>query len=371
MAGSIDDAERALSVDVFDEGELVASASTPVQGNGPHDIELALADPHLWSPADPHLYDLGISYGEDAVGSYCAFRSFTIEHVEGKSMPVFCCNHEPLFLKGVLDQGYWSDGLLTAPSDEALRYDIEVARSLGFNMLRKHLKVEPARWYYHCDCLGMIVWQDVVNGGAQSYPAFWTSQLPTVFPGIARHVDDTKELARFGAEDTSARELWLEEARATIEHLRFFPCIASWTVFNEAWGQFEANKMTDALAQLDDTRPLTKQAVGTTKAVGITSASTTTSVTCVCPRAMDAMTSVRALYRSSAAARCASKDIARSSDHTATTITRMRKNSPLPSSMNSTRPTYLKPRAFPVTSTRSLRMSRRKSTDSSPMTGAS
>ncbi len=255
VAGNIGDTERALSVDVFDEGELVASASASAQGPGPHDIELTLENPRLWSPADPHLYDLGISYGEDAVGSYCAFRNFTIERVEGKSMPVFCCNHEPLFLKGVLDQGYWSDGLLTAPSDEALRYDIETARKLGFNMLRKHLKVEPARWYYHCDCLGMIVWQDMVNGGAQSYPAFWTNQLPTVFPGIARHVDDTKKLARFGAEDASTRELWLEEARATIEHLRFFPCIASWTVFNEAWGQFEANEMTNALAQLDDTRP--------------------------------------------------------------------------------------------------------------------
>ena len=255
VAGTPGDVERTLSVDVFDEGELVASASTGVQGAGPHDIKVTVDEPHLWSPDDPHLYDLGISYGEDAVGSYCAFRSFTIERVEGMSRPVFCCNHEPLFLKGVLDQGYWSDGLLTAPSDEALLYDIETARELGFNMLRKHLKVEPARWYYHCDRLGMIVWQDIVNGGAASYPAFWTSQLPTLFPGIARHVDDTKKLTRFGAEDEQARELWLAEAHATIECLRNFPCIATWTVFNEGWGQFDARKMTAALAELDDTRP--------------------------------------------------------------------------------------------------------------------
>lgn len=257
VAGSVGDAEHALSVDVFDEGEFVTSATMTVQGPGPHSVELTVENPHLWSPADPHLYDLGISYGDDAVGSYCAFRSFTIERVEGTphDMPVFCCNHEPLFLKGVLDQGYWSDGLLTAPSDEAMLYDIELARALGFNMIRKHLKVEPARWYYHCDRLGMVVWQDIVNGGASSYPPFWTNQMPTVFPSIARHVDDTTKLARFGAEDEDARELWRAEARATVEHLRNFPCIATWTVFNEAWGQFDAQKMTAMLAGLDDTRP--------------------------------------------------------------------------------------------------------------------
>mgnify|MGYP002544798109 FL=1 len=162
---------------------------------------------------------------------------------------------EPLFLKGVLDQGYWPDGLLTAPSDEALLHDIETARELGFNMLRKHLKVEPARWYYHCDRLGMIVWQDMVNGGAAEYPPLYTSQIPTVSPEIARHFDDTKKLERFGSADAQARAAWLEEARATIEHLRFFPCIATWTVFNEGWGQFCAREMTADLAKIDDTRP--------------------------------------------------------------------------------------------------------------------
>ena len=257
IAGESPRAMTRFSVDLFDEGELVASESVEVEGDEDPCIEIVLDEPHLWSPDDPHLYDLGISYGDDAVGSYCAFRSFTIEHIEGTGAgkPVFCCNHKPLFLKGVLDQGYWSDGLLTAPSDEALLHDIETARELGFNMMRKHLKVEPARWYYHCDRLGMIVWQDLVNGGAQGYPAFWTSQLPTVFPTIARHVDDTKKLARFGAEDEQARELWLAEARATIECLRNFPCIATWTVFNEGWGQFDARAVTAMLAELDDTHP--------------------------------------------------------------------------------------------------------------------
>lgn len=254
-AGACTDDERTLSVDIFDEGELVASASTSVRGAGPHEVDISVENPHLWSPADPHLYDLGISYGEDAVGSYCAFRSFTVEHAAGADRPVFCCNHEPLFLKGVLDQGYWPDGLMTAPSDEALRHDIETARALGFNMMRKHLKVEAARWYYHCDQLGMVVWQDLVNGGAQDYPAFWTSQMPTAFPAIARHVDDTRKLARFGAEDEDSRALWLEETRATIEHLRNFPCIATWTVFNEGWGQFDARQTVAMLAELDDTRP--------------------------------------------------------------------------------------------------------------------
>lgn len=246
-----------LSVDVFDEGELVASRTLDASTMRIQELSIELDEVRSWSPDDPHLYDLGISYGEDAVGSYCAFRSLGIEMPADApdAPPVFCCNHEPLFLKGVLDQGYWSDGLLTAPSDEALVFDIETARDLGFNMIRKHLKVETARWYYHCDRLGMLVWQDMVNGGASEYPPFYTSQLPTVLPRMANHVDDTKGLSRFGAADPGARETWLEQSRAIMEHLRFFPCIVTWTVFNEGWGQFDSIEVGKQLAAIDDTRP--------------------------------------------------------------------------------------------------------------------
>lgn len=246
-----------FSVDVFDEGELVASQSLPVDGSAHQSMEIPVPDPKLWSPDDPHLYDLGISYANDAVGSYCAMRSFSVEVPAGATggKPTLCCNHEPLFAKGVLDQGYWPDGLMTAPSDEALIFDIEQARALGFNMLRKHLKVEQERWYYHCDRLGMVVWQDLVNGGAQEYPALYTSQLPTLFPRAALHFDDTRRQARFGAASPEYQEQWLAEAKELIEHLRFFPCIAAWTVFNEAWGQFDAESVTARLREIDETRP--------------------------------------------------------------------------------------------------------------------
>lgn len=248
--------DGSFSVDVFDEGELIASSAQPIDGNARQSMEIDIPNPHLWSPEDPHLYDLGITFANDAIGSYCAMRTFSVEVPEGAphGKPVFCCNHQPLFLKGVLDQGYWPDGLMTAPSDEALVSDIERARALGFNMLRKHLKVECERWYYHCDRLGMIVWQDTVNGGAQSYPPFYTSQLPTVFPTIAKHVNDTKKLARFGSESPDYRAQWRQEARELIESLRFFPSIAAWTVFNEAWGQFDAKAVTAELRELDGTR---------------------------------------------------------------------------------------------------------------------
>lgn len=124
---------------------------------------------HPWNPDDPYLYTIEIQAGEDKVTGYFAMRTFTIEP-DKKGLPRFCLNHEPLFLNGVLDQGYWPDGLYTAPSDEALIYDIQTMKNLGFNMIRKHVKVETARWYYHCDRLGMIVWQDMVNGGTYNAP---------------------------------------------------------------------------------------------------------------------------------------------------------------------------------------------------------
>ena len=115
--------------------------------------------------------------GNDHVESYFALRTFTIEK-DNNNIPRICLNHKPLFQKGVLDQGYWPDGLYTAPSDKALIYDIKTMKSLGFNMLRKHIKIESERWYYHCDRLGMIVWQDMVNGGSH-YKSWFVTYLAT------------------------------------------------------------------------------------------------------------------------------------------------------------------------------------------------
>jgi len=131
-------------------------------------VELAVAEEHFrpWTPEDQFLYDVTVTLkGGDAVQSYFGMRKFGVTAVNGKK--VLALNDRPIFMSGVLDQGYWSDGLYTPPSDEAMVYDIRKMKECGFNMLRKHIKIEPLRWYYHCDRLGMIVWQDLVSGGSR------------------------------------------------------------------------------------------------------------------------------------------------------------------------------------------------------------
>ena len=148
----------------------------------------------------------------------------------------------------MLDQGYWPDGLLTPPSDEAMVHDIEATKSLGFTMLRKHAKIEPLRWYAHCDRLGMIVWQDLVNGGRH--------YRPVVVSRPARHpmwIPDRLHRL-FGRQDADGREEFRGEVRATVEHLRNVVSLAVWTPFNEAWGQFDANRIARLVADLDPTR---------------------------------------------------------------------------------------------------------------------
>ena len=207
-------------------------------------------DFHPWSPASPYLYDLEISYRGDIVKSYFAFRTYTIEKIDG--IPRFCLNHKPYFLMGVLDQGYWPDGLYTAPSDEALIYDITSMKKLGFNMLRKHIKVECARWYYHCDRLGMIVCQDMVNGGS-TYLMPVISYLPTLCPDLASHLKDS-HYAALSRKDEYARIQWEKECMETIEALSFFPSIAIWCPFNEGWGQFDTERITQLIREKDRSR---------------------------------------------------------------------------------------------------------------------
>lgn len=239
-------------IEIRDGGLSKAVESTFESSEKEITLTLELDEVHAWSPEDPHLYDLRIRYGDDAIESYCAFRTCTIEN-DGNGNPVFCLNHKPYFLRGILDQGYWPDGLMTAPTDEALIYDIEFAKSLDFNMLRKHIKVECRRWYYHCDVLGIMVWQDMINGGGD-YSSFHTNEFPTVFPGIASNYDDTKTLERFGSHSVRSQTLWAKEAAGTIELLINHPCICTWVVFNEGWGQFHAKKMTELLRAIDPSR---------------------------------------------------------------------------------------------------------------------
>lgn len=204
-----------------------------------------------WSPENPYLYGFVLHAGEDCIRSYFAMRSFTIEK-DKQGIPRFCLNHKPYFLNGVLDQGYWPDGLLTAPCDEAFVFDIELCKKLGFNMIRKHIKIEPLRWYYHCDRLGMIVWQDMVNGGT-AYNMPWVCYMPTALPILGKKVKDNL-YHMFSRKSEEGRRLWEEECRGTIAHLYNVPSISTWVPFNEAWGQFDAARIAKEVKEQDFTR---------------------------------------------------------------------------------------------------------------------
>lgn len=254
--------DLSLSVS-YGEKELCSQAiSFPYDPNGNNtcvsasaSFVLSVEDVHPWSPESPSLYDVTVCFGNDTITSYFAMRSFTIEKVKteaGFEAPVFCLNHKPLFLHGVLDQGYWPDGLYTAPSDEALIYDITCMKNLGFNMLRKHIKVESARWYYHCDRLGMIVCQDMVNGGS-SYRMPVISYFPTLFPKLTHLLKDNN-YHLLSRKEKEARISWEKECMDTIEVLSFFPCIAIWCPFNEGWGQFDSERITELIRQKDKSR---------------------------------------------------------------------------------------------------------------------
>ncbi|MDE7445344.1 MAG: glycoside hydrolase family 2 [Lachnospiraceae bacterium] len=261
-----------LSLSVFENKTEIVSQSlaltaphtslhTPVsEGNEMRTLSASLSFTlpedafHGWSPEDPFLYNVNLAFGKDVIQSYFAMRIFTIEKPSdgAKNIPVFCLNHKPYFLMGVLDQGYWPDGLYTAPSDEALIYDITVMKSMGFNMLRKHIKVERARWYYHCDRLGMIVCQDMVNGGS-CYHMPVISYLPTLFPKLAARLKDS-HYAMLSRKDEAARIQWEKECVETIEYLKFFPSIAIWVPFNEGWGQFDTVRITNLIREKDPSR---------------------------------------------------------------------------------------------------------------------
>ena len=242
---------RPLAVVVNENGAAVGAGS-----GSPDGVVVELGSVHRWSPDDPHLYQLIVSYGDDRVRSYCAFRTVSVEP-DASGRLRFCLNHEPFFAKGILTQGYWPDGLMTAPSDDALVFDIETCKRLGFNMMRMHIKLERARFYYHCDRLGMLVWQDMISGGGE-LSAWQTQQKPTLFPGSWTALDDSTPDAweKLASADGAYRTEWTETARAVIERLSSHPCIAAWVLFNESWGQFCAADATRMARATDPTRPI-------------------------------------------------------------------------------------------------------------------
>ncbi len=210
-------------------------------------VRIPLSVVRPWSPQDPHLYDVEVTLGDDRVTSYAGLRSFGVG-TDAEGHPRLLLNGEPVVHVGVLDQGYWPDGLLTPPADEAMVHDIEAMRSLGFTMLRKHVKVEPLRWYAHCDRLGMLVWQDMVNGGGRY------RHVVTTLPAT-RSLRISDRLHRlFHRDDAAGRAEFRREVRATVELLRNVVSLAVWTPFNEGWGQFDANDVAAEVARLDPTR---------------------------------------------------------------------------------------------------------------------
>lgn len=236
------------AVTICRDGGIIAEGQT--DENGESTLTIPAEELRLWSPEDPFLYDVSIVLpGGDRVESYFGMRAFGIGKDE-KGLPRLLLNGKPYFQNGLLDQGYWSDGYYTAPSDEALIHDIAEMKQLGFNMLRKHIKVEPLRWYYHCDRLGMLVWQDMMNGG-ESY-----SPLSIyVFSNLGLRVKDDR-YRYFSRSDEAGRTHYYEELGQMIDLLYNTVSLALWVPFNEGWGQFDALKAAEFIRKRDDTRPI-------------------------------------------------------------------------------------------------------------------
>ena len=240
---SIENRGTSVTIDIgadFPGNVIVAGLGKfPLQGGR---VTITPENPHYWSPEDPYLYDFVVETEEDRVESYFAIRTLEIKQV-GK-YPRLCLNGKPYFFHGLLDQGYWPEGLLTPPEPGCYAEDILTAKKLGYNTLRKHIKVEAEEFYYQCDKLGMIVWQDMVNNG--EYRFFRDTALPTI--GLKKLPD------RFLGQKEEAGARFRDCARATVMQLKNHPSIVLWTIFNEGWGQTDADGAYDWLRGLDSTR---------------------------------------------------------------------------------------------------------------------
>lgn len=227
-----------VEVKVFDGQQLVA------QGKSINRECVQVAMPEntkLWSPESPFLYTLKVSLKQngklvDEVSSYAAMRKYSSKR-DANGIVRLELNNKPLFQFGPLDQGWWPDGLYTAPTDEALLYDIQKTKDFGFNMIRKHIKVEPARWYTYCDKLGIIVWQDMPSGDRNPE---WQNR---------KYFEGT-EMKRSAESEACYRKEWKE----IMDALYSYPCIGTWIPFNEAWGQFKTPEIVEWTKQYDSTR---------------------------------------------------------------------------------------------------------------------
>lgn len=219
--------------------KVIASGS----GSTGQDFAIKIPSPRVWSPEDPFLYDVEVKLNGDTVKSYFGMRSVEVKADE-KGIQRIHLNGHPYFMNGLLDQGYWPDGNLTAPTDTALRHDLEMTKKFGFNLVRKHVKVEPMRWYYHCDKLGLVVWQDMPS-------PIITSPLAESEPKRQRQKDQFKR-----------------ELTSMINQLRSATCIVMWVPFNEGWGQHDTEQMTEYVRALDKSRLINNASGWTDHGVG-------------------------------------------------------------------------------------------------------
>jgi beta-galactosidase/beta-glucuronidase len=236
-----------VRIRVKEAGRQVANAETDA---AEAEIRLPIPDVKRWTPETPFIYDLTVESADDRVESYFGMRSFAVGR-DARGIPRLLLNGEPLFQYGPLDQGYWPDGLYTPPTDAAMRADIEMVKNLGCNMLRKHVKVEPARYYAYCDQIGLIVWQDMPNGGR-----FQTELEGAVSVFLNPSKRDDTGMQRFGRGERTAREAFKRELREMVDALYHCTCIGMWVPFNEGWGQFESRLIAEWLKAYDPTRPV-------------------------------------------------------------------------------------------------------------------
>lgn len=240
-------AAEGARIEITAQGRFVAEGTLGADGTA--EIAIPKTALRFWSPDDPFLYDAAIALSSgDRVTSYFAMREYGMAR-DAHGILRFTLNGKPILLNGLLDQGYWPEGLYTAPSEEAMVRDIQTMKDMGFNLLRKHVKIEPQRWYYHCDRLGMIVWQDMPNGGGR-YNAWFVTYAINVFHPLMRRFPDTFRRL-FARKDETERQRYYEELEAMVHLLRSHPCIGSFVPFNEGWGQFDAPKATALVRRLD------------------------------------------------------------------------------------------------------------------------
>lgn len=232
---------------------------TAVQAVSDKWIEIPIESISLWNCETPYLYYFEVKLGDDRAISYFAMRKFSLETKVHEEFPRICLNGEVQFQNGVLDQGYWPESLYTPPSDAAMIFDIQEMKKTGFNMVRKHLKIEPQRWYYHCDRLGIVVWQDMVNGGSY-YKHWFVTYGATLLSWLRIPMRDV--YPRLLSKEAKAGRLeFIREMKETIRLLGNHPSIAAWVIFNEGWGQFQTEDMTRIVRRLDPNR-LIDQASG-------------------------------------------------------------------------------------------------------------